>query len=179
MVDNRLKLVRVGLLLAMLTLFFGIGMGVAFGVNEDVFKDFVAEGIAAHPQVHDDKSTSKIWRYVQRAHFHAAGIGAFSLGLIVLVAMSGLTPRLKRLSAALIGLSGVYSLSWLSMFLLAPSMGRDAAHHALLTETFTYIGVGAALAGIALLCLNLFFNLGTGQERRLDVRGVEAQSQTH
>ncbi len=69
-------------------LVFGIALGVGFGINEDAFKDFVAEGIATHPDVHDSKSQDKIWRYAQRAHFHSTGIAAFSIGLLLLVSIS-------------------------------------------------------------------------------------------
>ena len=71
--------IKLGLALVMLGLAFGIGMGISFGVNEDMYKDRITEQVAAHPAVHDEDSVSKIWRYAQRAHFHATGIAAFSL----------------------------------------------------------------------------------------------------
>ena len=30
-------------------LLFGIGLGVAFGISEDYFQQYAAQGIAAHP----------------------------------------------------------------------------------------------------------------------------------
>lgn len=48
------------------------------------FETYVTQGIAAHPELHDAKSPEKIWCYVQRAHFHATGIAAFSIGLLLL-----------------------------------------------------------------------------------------------
>lgn len=151
--------VRIGLAIVLLGLFFNIALGIAFGVNEDAFKDYVTEGIAAHPEVHDEKSQDKIWRYAQRTHFHAGGIAAFCLGLIILLMLSDLKPKLKSVSAILIGIGGLYPLSWLSMFLLSPSIGRSAAHNHLITESFTYIGVGGLLLGCFILIGNLFFNL--------------------
>lgn len=156
---GELATVRIGLFLVLLSLIFGIGMGVAFGVKEDSFKSYVTEGVAAHPEVHDDKSKKKIWRYAQRAHFHSAGIAAFSIGLVILIMFSSLKRKLKSVSAILVGLGGVYPLSWLTMFLLAPSIGRDAAHEHIITELFTMIGVGGLLTGIAILCANLFLNM--------------------
>ena len=76
---NDISILRVGLILSMLTLIFGVSMGVMFGANEDGVKGFIAEEIATHPAVHDEKSQSKIWRYAQRAHFHATGVSAFAL----------------------------------------------------------------------------------------------------
>lgn len=156
--------IRPGLALVMLGLLFGIGLGVTFGVNEEMFKDYVAQGVAAHPDAHGAQSKDKIWRYAQRAHFHATGIAAFSLGLLLLVTFSSLSTRLKKLTAVLIGLGGLYPLAWFNMFLVAPSIGRDPAHHHILTEVFTYIGVGGLLAGLFMLLANLFLGV-PGQEK--------------
>ena len=154
-----IKAVKLGLLLVMLTLIFGVGMGVTFGVKEDAVKAYISDGVAAHPEVHDEKSTAKIWRYAQRSHFHATGIAAFSMGLVILIAMSSLKRKLKTVASILVGLSGLYPLSWFTMFLLGPSLGRSAAHHHIITESFTYIGIGGLLLGIAILCSNLFLNM--------------------
>lgn len=158
-----LQTVRFGLALVLLGLFFGIGMGIAFGVNEDAFKNFVAEGIAANPQVHDASSQDKIWRYAQRAHFHGAGIAGFSIGLIVLIVLSSMKPWAKRASAFFIGLGSFYPLAWFSMFYLAPSIGRGAAHDHLLTEFFTLTGVAGLLLGSLVLVGNLFLGVFSGR----------------
>ncbi len=157
--NEEVKTIKVGLLLVMLTLIFGISLGMSFGIYEDSIQAYIAEGVAAHPEVHDDKSNSKIWRYAQRAHFHATGIAAFSIGLVILVMFSSLKKKLKTTAAILIGLAGLYPLAWFTMFLLAPSIGRDAAHGHIITEMFTYVGIGGLLLGIAILSANLFFNM--------------------
>jgi len=159
--SEQLKPVKVGLALVFLGLAFGIGMGVAFGLNENMFLAYVERGIQAHPDIFSEQSAGKIWRYAQRAHFHAGGIAAFSLGLIILVVFSSLKTGMKTLSSTLIGLSGFYPLSWFSMFVLAPSIGTKAAHQHLLTESFTYLGVGGLLLGALLLAANLFLGLFT------------------
>jgi len=157
--NKELKHVKVGLALVLCGLLFGVVMGITFGVNEDVYQNFITEGIAANPQVHDAKSPDKIWRYAQRAHFHATGIAAFCLALIPLVILSDLKPKLKTASSVALGLSSLYPLSWLTMFVLAPSIGRGAAHSHVLTETLAYIGVGGLLLGCFLLLANLFLGL--------------------
>ncbi|MFZ5522460.1 MAG: hypothetical protein ACOY9D_00015 [Pseudomonadota bacterium] len=154
-----LQNIKYGLALALLGLLFGIGLGVTFGANEDLFQTYVSQGIAAHPEVHDAKSQDKIWRYAQRAHFHATGIAAFSIGLLLLVSASGLKQKFKQTAAVLIGLGGFYPFSWFSMFLLAPSIGRDAAHTHPLTTLFVVIGVVGLLLGLAILLANLFLGL--------------------
>jgi len=156
---NNLVSIKVGLALVMLGLLFGIGLGVTFGVNEAFFETYVTQGIAAHPEIHDANSPEKIWRYAQRAHFHATGIAAFSIGLLLLVSASSLKQRFKAITAVFIGLGGLYPLAWLTMFIVAPSIGRDAAHAHPVTELLTYIGVGGLLLGIAILLANLFLGL--------------------
>lgn len=149
---------RLGATLILISLLFGIGMGIAFGVAEDSFKDYITQGITAHPDLHDAKSESKIWRYAQRAHFHATGIAAFSIGLLILVMLSNMKAVFKKTASTLIGLSGLYPQAWFVMFLMAPSIGRDAAHHHLLTKMLTYSGNGALLLGIALLFAHIVAN---------------------
>ncbi|RMH15914.1 MAG: hypothetical protein D6698_10495 [Gammaproteobacteria bacterium] len=160
--SKRLGPVRPGLYLAILTLLFGIFMGVSFGVNEDGYKHTIKAGIAAHPEVHGKhakKHVGKIWRYAQRSHFHATGIGAFTLGLILLLALTDMKACFKRAAAVLIGLGGSYPLAWFSMYRLSPSMGPHAAHEAWQTVLFTYVGVGGLLLGLLLLILHLLFGL--------------------
>ncbi|MEZ5541483.1 MAG: hypothetical protein R3F42_05505 [Pseudomonadota bacterium] len=151
--------VKLGLALVLAGLLFGIALGVAFGINEDSFKDYIAAQVDAHPELHDDWSKEKIWRYAQRAHFHATGIAAFSLGLILLVAASSLKQKLKTMAALLVGLGSCYPLAWFTMYRLAPAIGRGPAHDHLLTELFTYVGVGGLIAGLFILMANLFLGL--------------------
>jgi hypothetical protein len=160
-----LATLRAGLILAMLTLIFGIAMGVAFGTNEDGVKQYISDGIAAHPAQHDARSESKIWRYAQRSHFHATGVAAFALVLILLTGISTLPRKWKSITSVLIGIGSFYPLSWFSMFLLAPSIGRDAAHHAAITELITYLSVGSLSVGILLLMAGLLLPAGFDSER--------------
>ena len=154
-----LSTVRAGLAIVLLGLFFNVGLGISFALNEDAYKDYIAEGIAGHPELHDEKSKDKIWRYAQRTHFHAGGVAAFSLGLIILVMFSDLPRKLQKSSSILIGLGSFYPFAWLSMFFLAPSIGRGPAHEHILTNLFTFVGVGGILLGSFYLVANLFLGL--------------------
>ena len=170
---NDINSLRLGLVLAMLTLIFGVGMGVVFGTNEDGVKDYIAEGIAAHPTLHDEKSQGKIWRYAQRAHFHATGVSAFALVLILITGLARLSPRLKFGAATLIGIGSFYPMSWFSMFLLSPGMGRDVAHHALPTEIITLVSVGCLSVGILLVLAGVLFDFRSrGETRAPDARAA-------
>lgn len=157
--NEEIKVVRIGLFLVMLTLVFGVSLGIGFGVGEDSIQTYISNGVASHADVHDEQSNAKIWRYAQRAHFHSTGIAAFSLGLVLLIMHSSLKRKLKTVAAIFVGLGGLYPQSWFTMFLLAPSIGRSAAHNHFITEMFVYIGVGGLLLGIAMLCANLFLGL--------------------
>jgi len=158
--------IRAGLAVVLLGLFFSIGLGVSFGVNEDLYQDYVAQGVAEHPEFHNEESADKIWRYALRTHFHAGGIAAFCLGLVILVMMSSLSAKMQAASSLLIGLGSFYPFAWLSMFYLSPSIGRGAAHEHLLTKLFTFVGVGGLLVGSFILVANLFF--GTFREQNYD-----------
>ncbi len=151
--------IKIGLALVLLGLLFGISLGITFGINEEMFEHYIAQGIAVHPELHDADSPEKIWRYAQRAHFHATGIAAFSIGLLLLVSASNLKQSLKPITAILISLGSLYPFAWLTMFIVAPSIGRDAAHAHPVTELLTFIGVGGLLLGIAILLANLFIGL--------------------
>jgi len=154
---EELKKVKLGLALVMLGLLFGIGLGVSFGAGQGTIRYYIQKEIDAHPEVHDEYSSLKIWRYVQRAHMHANGIAAFSLGLIILLMFTDMKARLKTVSSVLIGMGSLYPLSWFTMFAVAPYIGREPSHGFILTEIFTYLGVGGLLLGILMLAANLFF----------------------
>ncbi len=153
--------VKTGISLALFGLLFGLFMGVLFGIYEDGVKDFINQGIAMHPLAHTDpaKSEEKIWRYAQRSHFHAMGISAVSLALILLVMTTSLRSRMKSLTATLIGLINLYPMAWLSMFLLSPSLGRSLAHEHILTELPTYVSLIGVLSGLSILILHIYFNM--------------------
>ena len=150
--------VKLGLALVLIALAINIALGAMFGLNEDLFQNYIRDGIAAHPNLFPDaaKEQAFMWRWVQRAHFHAGGISAFSLALVVLTALSGMSALRKKITAALIGLSVFYPLAWFVMFLDAPSIGRKAAHRTLLAELLTQVGVGGLCLGLVSLIAGIY-----------------------
>lgn len=153
-----LKVIKVGLAITLLSLILSVGMGIAFGANEELFKNYISKNVELNPQVHDKKSTSKIWRYAQRVHFHAGGIAAYSLALLLIILLSKMKDSYKKLSSTLIGLGTLYPLAWFSIFMLAPHIGRGAAKHHILTESIVYISVGSFVVGFVILLGSLFFD---------------------
>jgi hypothetical protein len=163
---STLQDIRPGLALVLLGLLFGTALGIWFGIDEASFKDYIARGIAAHPQLHDASSADKIWRYVQRAHFHATGIAAFSLGLLWLVVSTDLSARMKGVASLAVGLGSFYPLAWFTTFYLAPSLGRNAAHEHPLSVVLVYVSTGGLLVGIALVVANVFLRLAVDETQR-------------
>jgi len=150
--------VKIGLALVLLSIIMNIALGAAFGLNEDLFQNYIHAGIAAHPALfaNPDQAQDIIWRFVQRAHFHAGGIGAFTLGLIILTVLSDMSDLRKKVTAILLGLDIFYPLAWFVIYLYAPSVGLAGAHHATLAELCTDIGVGALCLGLLSLIHGLF-----------------------
>lgn len=150
--------VRIGLALAILTILLNIGLGSAFGLFEEPIRAYIREGIAANPTLFKDAAREGdfIWRWIQRAHFHAGGIGAYVLGLIILTAISSMSAMQKRVTSILLGLSICYPLAWLMMYVYAPWVGRPVAHHLPIVEALTDIGVGSLCLGLVSLLWGLF-----------------------
>jgi len=150
--------VKIGLALVLITLAINIGLGAMFGLNEDLFQTYIKTGIAANPTLFPDaaKEAGYMWRWVQRAHFHAGGIGAFSLGLVILTALTDMTALRKKITAGLIGLSVFYPMAWFAMFYYAPQIGRSAAHHLFVVELLTDVGIGGLCLGLVSLVAGIF-----------------------
>ncbi len=132
---NAFRPASVGLIFAILTILFGQGLGVVFGLNEDAIKgrlkasaeavrDTVYKGDAAAMKPVLDKS----WAYMQRAHLHAGAMGTSALALITLLCLIG-TPRIVlTISSIALGLGGLgYSLYWMWAGFKAPGLGSTGA----------------------------------------------------
>jgi hypothetical protein len=124
-----------GLIFSLLTIMYGQGMGIFFGVNEDAIKhqlkssamevrETVYQGNDAAMKTVLDSS----WNYMKRAHLHAGGMGTTAFALMVAVALLGI-PRGRALVLGLaLGLGGLgYSLYWMWAGFRAPGLGSTAA----------------------------------------------------
>ena len=133
---NDLGRLRTGLILALLTLLFGSGLGIAFGAAEDALKGHLAaEGRAALDTVYDGdetamkKTVDKSWVYFKRAHLHANGLGTSALAMVLLIAaIPGAGIRWRSITATALGVGSLgYSVYWLLAGLKAPGMGSTSA----------------------------------------------------
>lgn len=124
-----------GLILAVATLLFGFGLGIVFGLNEDLIKSrLAASAHAVQESVYHGDSTAarpvleKSWTYMQRAHLHAGGLGATAIGLTLLLVFLGTRAGVTRVVSLAFSLGGLgYSLFWLWAGFRAPGLGGTGA----------------------------------------------------
>lgn len=124
-----------GLFFALLTLLTGFGLGIAFGVAEEAIRaPHKRDALRVRDTVYhgDDKAmqvmVDRAWRYYQRAHLHAGGIGATAVGLILVLGALGTSAWVARAGSLLLGLGGLgYSWFWFWVGVRAPGLGSSAA----------------------------------------------------
>ena len=172
---ERLRPLRFGILLALLSVAFGWGMGTAFGVAEDAMKGKLrADAAAVMDSVYDgdqaraDAILSKSWIYMKRAHLHSGVLGGTSLAMILLLAMLRPPGRIARVSAVLLGAGALCygGMFWLLAGWKAPGLGSTGAAK----ESLTWLAVpsvGALLAGyggLVIATLQSLFKAETGTD---------------
>ena len=129
-----LRPVLIGLVLALLTILYGQGLGIAFGLKEGAIKSRLkASAAAVRLTVYKDDAAAKVvldnsWNYMKRAHLHAGGMGTTALALMILVSLL----RPTRLASLLIGIGlgagGLgYSVYWMWAGFRAPGLGSTTA----------------------------------------------------
>ncbi|GAB64207.1 MAG: hypothetical protein DWB56_06285 [Candidatus Jettenia sp.] len=148
MVQNyfyQLRQLRVGMILALLTLLYGFGLGAAFGTAEDGMKGSlktsaqeVYETVYKGDKAEMSKVTDKSWTYFKRAHLHANGMGAASLGMIILLSLLKGQSVMRMITAIGLGAGALgYSLFWLFAGMMAPGLGSTG----LAKETLAWLAI--------------------------------------
>lgn len=120
-----------GVFFSVLTLLFGFGMGIVFGVNEDAVKSRLkadAEAVKATAYKGDDAAVKLVleraWTYMKRAHLHAGGLGAAGLVLALVVVALGAGAGATRWISLALGVGGLgYSIYWMWAGFRAPGLG--------------------------------------------------------
>jgi hypothetical protein len=144
---------REGLVLALLSILFGFGLGIAFGAFEEAMKqglqdrgdrwqqsqvDRLVLGDRAEPaklaaataklEAEKKKVLEKAWAYVKRAHLHAGVLGTTAVALILLLSFVQAGAMLRRLTAVALGGGALgYGVFWLLAAFRAPAMGSTGA----------------------------------------------------
>lgn len=132
----RLRAVRGGLVLSLLTIFLGFALGGFFGAAEDQLKD----GLRASAEAVRDTTyggdaskmqsvVDKSWTYYKRAHMHGGAIGTAALAASLLLGALVATPAaLRAVVSTALGAGGLgYSLFWLLAARRAPGLGSTGA----------------------------------------------------
>ncbi|MFT5622842.1 MAG: hypothetical protein ACI9FZ_000769 [Bacteroidia bacterium] len=128
---SSLRAATVGLLLALLTILFGQGMGIVFGLNEDSIKSRlkgdaanVLETVYRGDTMASQAVVDKSWSYMKRAHLHAGGMGTTAIALVVVLCLFGASPRAIALISLALGAGGLgYSAFWMWAGFRAPGLG--------------------------------------------------------
>lgn len=132
---SKLRAASLGLVLAVLTILYGQGMGIVFGLNEDIIKSRLkASAAEVRDTVYkgDDAAIKpvldKSWTYMQRAHLHAGGMGTTALALSALLGLLSTSRPVTAAISAGLGAGGFgYSLFWMWAGFRAPALGSTGA----------------------------------------------------
>lgn len=142
--------------LAILSMVGGVFIAILFAVNEEMFIARIHTGLERNAKIQQivdpvakagkiASETEKNWRYYQRFHFHATGIGAMTMGLLLFISRLKAPRRSSRAAAYLVSIGGfLYPFVWLFAGIYGPEMGRSEAK-----EAFALLGYmgGVFLAG--------------------------------
>lgn len=161
-IQERLRPLKPGIILALLAIAFGFGLGAAFGAVEDSLKGGLkASGEAALESKYGGdadamkKVVSKSWTYYKRAHLHANALGTTAVACIALLAMLGTPGMIDRIAALSLGAGALlYGVFWLLAGNMAPGMGgTGAAKEAL--RIVAIPGSGLCIVGLLLTLLQV------------------------
>lgn len=150
-------------LITLFSIFLGVFIAILFGVNEDFFKNRIANGLlenakviemsqSSAPDMQEKKASyikaesEKNWRYYQRFHFHSTGIAAMTLGVLLVISLLS-APKLQvSIASYMVSIGGfLYPFVWLFAGIYGPSMGRNAAKESF--ALFGYMG-GVFMIGV-------------------------------
>ncbi|MFA6946239.1 MAG: hypothetical protein WC220_10080 [Pedobacter sp.] len=156
---------RIPFVIAIFTLISGVFISIIFGYNEEYFKDKIKEGLSKNEKINliqdaaekdamIKSESDKNWRYYQRFHFHATGIGAMMMGVLLFLSFLSAPEQLRNITSYAIAIGGfLYPFVWLFAAIYGPELGREVAKEKY--AVFGYMG-GLFLVG---LFLSLFMAL--------------------
>ncbi len=161
-----------GLIISFLAVLFGTGAGMAFGIVEDEIKAFLLNTATQHPEIHGqtaaawEKPSKDAWRYIQRAHFHAQGLGALGIGIILVLALTRASRKTKTILSLGIGLGAfLYPFCWLIAGLRIPTIGKHAAKASV--DWLAGISIPLFLGGMSFVLAILFISWLTAKNEKV------------
>jgi hypothetical protein len=143
----------------------GVFIAILFGVNEEMFIKKIEAGLERNNKVQQisdptekatkiKSETEKNWRYYQRFHFHATGIGAMMLAILLFLLQLNISAKAFYPPAYLVSFGGfLYPFVWLFAGIYGPEMGRSEAKEAF--ALFGYMGGLFLVGGVWTLVLAL------------------------
>lgn len=173
--SSNIRAAAAGLTLAIFTILFGQGMGIVFGLNEDVIKSRLqADAAEVQGTIYkDDKVAAKAvvdksWNYMQRAHLHAGGMGTTAVALIIVLCFVGASRPVTALISMGLGAGGLgYSIFWMWAGFRAPALGSTGSAKESLAWLAMPTSGGFVIASVAvLIVLFLWIFAGRGKESR-------------
>lgn len=174
-IASNIRAASAGLVLSILTILFGQGMGVLFGLNEDAIKTRlktdaaeVQETVYKNDAVAAKAVVDKSWNYMQRAHLHAGGMGTTAVALIVILCLVGASRPATAIISAALGAGGLgYSVFWMWAGFRAPGLGNTGVAKESLKWLAMPSSGGFVLATVAVLVVTLAWILaGRGRGSR-------------
>lgn len=151
----------------------GVFISILFAVNEDYFQEKISTGLEKNVKVQSIMDSAektiklkseqdKNWRYYQRFHFHATGIGAMMMGILILLAGLKAPKSLVTITSYLVAIGGfLYPFVWLFAAIYGPEMGRNEAKEAF--AFFGYMGGLFLIGGILSMFMTLKYDFSFSQ----------------
>lgn len=160
---------KIPFIIALICILGGVGISILFGLNEEMFKNRISEGLQQNVKIQQildpvkkastlATEADKNWRYYQRFHFHATGIGAMMMGILLFLAWLKAPQKQKNIASYMVALGGtLYPFVWLFAGIYGPEMGRSEAKEAF--AFFGYMGGVFLLGGIYTTFLAVKYDL--------------------
>ncbi|MFO0835724.1 MAG: hypothetical protein U0638_12190 [Phycisphaerales bacterium] len=153
-----LRRVWLGLVLAIVTTFYGFIGGAVLGLEDGPIREALAERVPEASRAESGALVDRAWTFLRRSHLHASGMGTAAIALISLVPV--IAARFPRWFASGMSLGmGAGGAGYAAALIVAGVRTPSLASAALAKESAKMIAIpaaGAYMGGAAmLLCLTI------------------------
>lgn len=160
---------KIPFLLAILGMAGGVFIAILFATNEDGIQTKIKVGLEKNAKIMAitdpakreekiSKDSGRFWKYYQRFHFHATGIGAMMMGLLLFLTRLSAPAKFVTLSSYAVSIGGfLYPFVWLFAGIYGPEMGGEEAKEAF--AIFGYMGGLFLVGSLLTMALALRYDL--------------------
>ncbi len=160
---------RIPFFLALLAMIGGVFIAILFATQEEKFQSKIAAGLEKNEKIQKivdptekaakiKSESEKNWRYYQRYHFHATGIGAMMIGILLFLARLEAPKNFVTIASYMVAIGGfLYPFVWLFAGMYGPEMGRSEAKEAF--AIFGYMGGVFLVGGLLSMILSLKYDM--------------------